>query len=71
MMELGAVVCLGNGAEPKCDECPLSQHCGANQELQAYLHKGGHRKDEGAPLVTRYPEKVHTAVLHKEGSQHK
>lgn len=61
MMELGAVVCLGNGAEPMCESCPLAAHCGAHQELQAYLAKGGHRGDQGAPAVTRFPEKVHAA----------
>ncbi len=56
MMELGAVVCLGNGAEPKCNTCPLQNHCGAYQALQDHLHKGGNKDD--APAVTRYPEKV-------------
>lgn len=60
MMELGAVVCLGNGAEPKCEACPLASHCAAFQELRAYLEKGGHRADEAAPAVTRFPEKVLT-----------
>lgn len=58
MMELGAVVCLGNGAEPKCTTCPLQHHCGAYKAVQDYVHKGGHKDDAAAPLVTRYPEKV-------------
>ncbi len=31
MMELGAMVCLPNGA-PKCGECPLREICGANRQ---------------------------------------
>lgn len=30
LMELGAVVCIPNGA-PKCEECPLNEGCGAFQ----------------------------------------
>ena len=31
LMELGATVCLPNGA-PKCEECPVSQLCAAHQQ---------------------------------------
>ena len=62
-MELGAVVCLGNGAQPKCDECPVAANCGAYGRLKHYLAKGGHKGDEGAPLVTRYPEKVIARIV--------
>lgn len=31
LMELGATVCLPNGA-PLCDDCPVKAHCGAKEE---------------------------------------
>lgn len=68
MMEIGATVCLGNGGEPKCGECPLSSSCGAYADMRAFLDGGGHKEDDAAPLVTTYPtkERAHACIaLHQ------
>ena len=55
-MELGACVCTSS--HPKCERCPVRQHCLAYTHLQQYVAGGGAIMSETAPLVTRYPTKV-------------
>jgi A/G-specific adenine glycosylase len=62
LMELGALICLPNGA-PKCDACPLAGDCAANeQKLQALLPvkspKKPRRVEERCVLLCWYEDRV-------------
>lgn len=66
MMEIGAMVCIPNGA-PKCSECPLKDICKANATgTQLMYPKKGKKKprsiEEKTVLVIR---DANTAALHK------
>lgn len=62
LMELGAVVCLPNGA-PKCDRCPLAELCrahalGVEEELPVKAKKKTRRQEERTVLLLRCGEKL-------------
>lgn len=62
LMELGALVCLPNGA-PRCEVCPLAELCAANQlgktqVLPVKAQKSPRRKEEWTVFLLRCGEKV-------------
>ncbi|MCL2107346.1 MAG: A/G-specific adenine glycosylase, partial [Oscillospiraceae bacterium] len=70
LMELGAVVCLPNGA-PRCAACPLAWHCLAHtQKLTAQLPvraaKKARRVERRAVLILRHEGRT---ALRKRGSR--
>lgn len=70
MMELGAMVCIPNGA-PHCAQCPLAEHCSAFQKsvMQEYPKKTAKKPrsiEEKTVLVIRDENK---AALHKRPSK--
>lgn len=70
LMELGAMVCVPNGA-PHCEECPWKSFCRARlqnriEELPVKTKKAKRRMEEKTVFVLRDGEKV---ALHKRPSQ--
>lgn len=70
MMEIGAMVCIPNGA-PHCDQCPLQDGCmaydkGAQTEYPVKGRKKPRTIEEKTVLVIR---DENTAALHKRPSQ--
>lgn len=70
LMELGAVVCVPNGA-PKCKECPISFLCGAyqNQAQMQYpvkKKKAARKIQKKTVVVLWHEDKV---ALHKRGEK--
>ena len=66
LMDLGATVCLPNGA-PKCGICPLRRSClakkeGRTQELPYKASKAKRRVEERTVFVIRYQDRI---LLHK------
>lgn len=62
LMELGATVCLPNGA-PKCQECPLSSICGANKNDAWQMYpvrdeKKSRKKEEKTVFILQCGDKV-------------
>lgn len=62
LMELGAVVCVPNGA-PKCEECPVSFLCGAyssKTQLQYPVKKkkAARKTEEKTVLILRQQDKI-------------
>ena len=62
LMELGAMVCLPNGA-PKCEVCPLSAHCIAHlqqitDELPVKPEKKKRKIQKLDVLILRYQDKI-------------
>lgn len=70
LMEIGAIVCLPNGA-PKCEECPFVRLCRAKKEGAAEKYpvkakKAERRLEEKTILIIRDGEKI---VLRKRKSK--
>lgn len=62
LMELGAMVCVPNGA-PKCEQCPVAQYCqarahGTALDLPVKKKSKERRKEEKTVLVLRDGERV-------------
>lgn len=62
LMELGAVVCVPNGA-PKCDECPLNTFCGAYKNNTWMLYpvkkmKADRKVEKKTVLILQSGEKI-------------
>lgn len=62
LMELGATICLPNGA-PRCEACPLEKFCGAKEgNLQTELPKKAQKKkrkiEERTLLIIRWRDKI-------------
>lgn len=71
LMELGAMVCLPNGA-PKCEECPLRELCLANQHgsWQQYPvrdEKKSRRQEDKTVLILQCGDKVAVRKRPKKG----
>ena len=62
LMELGAMVCVPNGA-PKCEQCPVAQYCqarahGTALDLPVKKKSKERRKEEKTVLILRDGERV-------------
>lgn len=71
MMELGATVCVPNGA-PLCEECPWSKMClaraqGRVMDFPVKSKAKARRIEERTVLVIRDGEKVATASARRRG----
>ncbi|MDD6571103.1 MAG: A/G-specific adenine glycosylase [Thermoflexaceae bacterium] len=70
LMELGAMVCVPNGA-PKCEACPLNALCGAYKNHAQMLYpvkkKKGERKIEKKTVLILYHEDA-VALNRREGT---
>lgn len=70
LMELGATICVPNGA-PKCQDCPLKQICeakkaGTQLEYPVKKKKTERRVEEKTVLVLRYKGKI---AIHKRDEE--
>lgn len=71
LMELGATVCLPNGA-PLCDGCPLAEHCRAKAQGQQLSYpvkakKRPRRVEERTVLLLRCGERIAVCRRPKKG----
>ena len=71
LMELGATVCLPNGA-PLCDDCPLAEHCRAKAQGQQLSYpvkakKRPRRVEERTVLLLRCGERIAVCRRPKKG----
>lgn len=62
LMELGALICLPNGA-PKCSECPLNNLCVAHlenltEEIPVKTPKKGRKVEEKTVLIIRHNNEI-------------
>lgn len=71
LMELGAMVCVPNGA-PKCEECPLNFLCGARKHQTQLQYptkkkKAERRNVEMMVLILHYQDKIALRKRKEEG----
>jgi A/G-specific adenine glycosylase len=71
LMELGALVCVPNGA-PKCSECPLKDFCGAYKSETQLLYpvkkkKAERRIEKKTVLLLCYEDEIALCKRPKEG----
>ena len=69
LMELGATVCVPNGA-PKCDECPLKEICRGRESWEQYPMRGvkkPRRAEDRTVLVLRCGEEEAVRKRPKKG----
>ena len=62
VMELGATVCTIHQT-PSCGSCPVRRHCHAFSQQEQH-NQAAWTKGAAAPLVTDFPIKVSSCVLH-------